>query len=508
MPPPHSSPVIIIGGGVAGLTAARSLHEAKRPFLLFEAAPAPGGRVATDAAMGFRIDRGFQVFLSAYPEARRWLDYEQLDLRPYRPGALIRKGGRFSLLSDPLRRPADLFPTLTSPLATLADKIRILRLRRKLQCVPLAAIWEMPERTTLEFLRAEGFSETIIECFFRPFLSGIFLERDLSTSARFFAFVFKMMGEGEVMLPALGINAIPAELARPLPAESLRFGTKVTALEPSASGTEWVISFDANPEQWERSLAASAPPLSPASAGSFPSPERRGVLLSTPPSITPPCVSEDKDFITPPCVSGEGDQSGAIAPDWWRGARRGARRGTLTQIQASHVILATDAQSAAALLPGLLTPPPFHRVHTFVFSAPAGALPRPATLLLNTDEGWINHIAPISDVATGTAPADRLLLMVNVLRDPLPEDPEAHIRRELTDWFGPATAAWELLRQDTITHALPTFPAGLPGPRQASALRPGLILAGDYLRHPSLQGAMESGRLAADHFLATSPSPA
>jgi phytoene dehydrogenase-like protein len=74
--------IVIVGAGLAGLACARVLAAAGRPFRILEASNAVGGRVRTDVVDGFLLDRGFQVFLPAYPEARRVLDYEALDLRP------------------------------------------------------------------------------------------------------------------------------------------------------------------------------------------------------------------------------------------------------------------------------------------------------------------------------------------------------------------------------------------------------------------------------------------
>ena len=76
-----SSPVLIIGAGMAGLTCAVTLHRANIPFLIFDRGNEVGGRVRTDEVDGYRLDRGFQVLLTAYPEAQRFLDYEKLELQ-------------------------------------------------------------------------------------------------------------------------------------------------------------------------------------------------------------------------------------------------------------------------------------------------------------------------------------------------------------------------------------------------------------------------------------------
>jgi phytoene dehydrogenase-like protein len=106
--PPQNGEVVIVGGGVSGLSCARHLHAEGVRFTLLEAADRVGGRIRTDEAEGYRLDRGFQVLQTAYPEARRILDYARLDLCRFAPGAKVRIRGRFHTVADPLRRPHDL----------------------------------------------------------------------------------------------------------------------------------------------------------------------------------------------------------------------------------------------------------------------------------------------------------------------------------------------------------------------------------------------------------------
>lgn len=222
--------VIIIGAGLAGLCCARRLQEEGVPFLLLEAADAAGGRMRTDEVEGFLLDRGFQVLFTAYPEATRTLDYAGLDLKPFYPGALVRHGGRFHRLADPWRRPFDGIRTLFSPAGTLADKIRMAALRRRVRNTALEDLLQRPETSTRETLQAAGFSTKIITRFFQPFFGGIFLEAELETSSRMFDFVFRMLASGETALPARGMGSIPAQLAAALPATAVRWHCRVNRI--------------------------------------------------------------------------------------------------------------------------------------------------------------------------------------------------------------------------------------------------------------------------------------
>ncbi len=225
--------VIIVGAGITGLTAATELQKRGVDWVIVESENAPGGRIQTDSGNGYHFDRGFQVFLSAYPEAKKYLDYSKLNLQPFVPGAVVLKGDRRYIVADPFRYPAWLFKSLTSGIGTLKDKFLVYKLRNQLKDADPDAILAEPELPTHEYLLRWGFSEDFIRDFFVPFFSGIFLEKELQTSSRIFRFVFKMMGEGDVCLPAAGIGAIPAQLASGLPEERLCYG-------------QWAVSWTAN----------------------------------------------------------------------------------------------------------------------------------------------------------------------------------------------------------------------------------------------------------------------
>jgi protoporphyrinogen oxidase len=225
-------PIVIIGAGMAGLACATWLHRAGRPVLVLEAADAVGGRVRTDITPdGFRLDRGFQILLTNYPEARRMFDYGALNLRSYRSGALVRLAdGEETTLENPLHAPSMAFAALASPIGTLKDKLLIGKLVAQLAGRPPEQLLAQPSVTTLAYLRNFGWSEQIIDSFFRPFFGGVYLDRELNTASNFFEFVFQQFMQSAVMVPALGMQQLPEQLANRLPAGSVRLNTPVAAV--------------------------------------------------------------------------------------------------------------------------------------------------------------------------------------------------------------------------------------------------------------------------------------
>lgn len=220
----------IIGAGVSGLIAARVLENYGYNPIIIEATDRVGGRVKTDIVNGYQLDHGFQVLLTAYPAAQKYLDYDVLELQAFLPGAAIFKTNTQKIIGDPLRNISLLIPTLFSGIGDFSDKLKILKLNQKLKKKTVEAIFSESEQSTQDYLTNFGFSDAIITDFFKPFFSGIFLETELETSSRMFEFVYKMFGQGRATIPKAGMEAIPKQLLSNLKSTALIYNTKVESL--------------------------------------------------------------------------------------------------------------------------------------------------------------------------------------------------------------------------------------------------------------------------------------
>lgn len=235
--------ILIIGAGISGLTAAVYLHQKGYKVQILEASDRAGGRIKTDNINGFLLDRGFQVFLTEYPEAKALLNYEKLALKKFLPGAsVLYDEGQFEI-ADPFRRPSAFLSTLFAPVGTLKDKLNTFFLKKKLVQNTLPNIFEQSEIETITKLKEYGFSEKMIERFYKPFFSGIFLENDLKTSSNMFDFVMKMFSEGDAAVPELGMEEIPKQLVQLLPNDCIFYNHKVETIEKNTIHCENGTTF-------------------------------------------------------------------------------------------------------------------------------------------------------------------------------------------------------------------------------------------------------------------------
>src|SRR3954469_23986618 len=238
MPIPSDAEVVIVGGRLAGLAAARRLDHAGVDWQLVEAADRIGGRVATDLVAGFTLDRGFQVLNTAYPRLPALVDLAALDLRYFVPGVLVRRGGKLHRLENPVRAPASAPATLTAGVGTLADRLRFAALAARVAAYPPARLLDAPETTAQEALRRAGISPRLLEEALRPFLSGVFADRALDTSSHVLAMVLRSFARGRLGVPASGMAALPAAVAAPLPYPQLLVGARTVAVSPGLVVTD------------------------------------------------------------------------------------------------------------------------------------------------------------------------------------------------------------------------------------------------------------------------------
>jgi phytoene dehydrogenase-like protein len=365
--------------------------------------------VRTDRVQGFLLDRGFQVLSTAYPEAQRVLDYGALDLRRFQCGAYVRFEGEFHCVADPWREPRRALAGALGPIGTLRDRFRLLLLRRRLLSGPVGTMFERPETTALHALKTAGFSQAMIDRFFRPMFGGVLLDPDLQSSSRMFDFTFRMFAEGDAALPAGGMGAIPEQLSGRLTPGSVRLGARVESLDAAGLKLEG------------------------------------GEKLATNAVV----------------IASAGPEAARLCAD----------------------VQAPRSRSSACLY----------------FAAPQPPL-HGAWLVLNGNNQWpIQHLAVLSEVSRSYAPPGQSLVCVTVPGKPLQDDAglEIAVREQLWRWFGRATREWQHLRTYRIAHALPDL-TPLRVSEQPARLRRGLYVCGDHRATASINGAMVSGRKAAE----------
>jgi phytoene dehydrogenase-like protein len=428
--------VAILGAGLAGLSCAVRLEAAGYSVLLLEAEDAPGGRVRTDEQTGFRLDRGFQILLTGYPEAEQLLDMKMLRLRQFARGALVRQGGKFHRFADPFRDSMGAALGLFfDPVVTFGDKLRVARLRAHVNRGSIPDLFTREETTTREFLKAFGFSERMVARFFEPFLGGIFLERDLVTSSRYFQFLFRMFSFGDAAIPEHGMEMIPRQLAVRLKADTLLTQTAATRLRRERNGivVETMQQGITAGGIHARSLVVA-----------LPEPQAR-TLLTT--------------------LGGRGKQLGREPQAW-------------------------------------------NRTTTFYYAAHRSPVDGPI-LVLNgdgPDAGPVNNVAVMSQVSSAYAPPGAHLVAVSVVGQ-APEAAtaieklERNVRTQLHRWFGVDATKWEILGGYPIAHALPLC-SHAEWQRVVPRISDGIYACGDYRDQPSIQGALASGRRAAEAVLA------
>jgi len=413
MDTPLNESVAIIGAGLAGLACALRLRHYNIPYHIYEASDDVGGRVRTDIVDGFRCDRGFQVLLENYPECKRVLDYESLELRAFEPGAKIRIKNSFHTVADPRRKPQLTFKSMKAPVGTVSDKQKVAFWGKKIASKPLRECFKGKDQSTLEYLRQQGFSSNIINSFFRPFLGGIYLESSLSTSSHMTEFIMKMMASGRVTLPRYGMGAISYQLADMVGRENISLETKIENLND-------------------------------------------GKLKI-----------KDGETVSPKAI-----------------------------------VIATEGHHAEKLL-GLETGNvEWNGTHCFYYSVPRHAFEEPWLHLNGSGKGIINNIAPVSAVSNEYEAHHKGLISVSVLEENAEglsaDEIESKAKNDLNRWFGKRAEKFEPITYYHIKHALPKQPPGFMKHKAKLNLPENTAVCGDFRLNSSIDGALRSGRLAAE----------
>lgn len=244
---PEEVSLCIIGGGVAGLAAAFETSKTLKPsddckVVLLEASETLGGRVKSDKTEdGFILDRGFAVFIEEYPMAKQLLDYDNLQLGKFLPGALVKIKDTATLarVTDPFRQPETIVEGVLAPIGSLLDKVNLLPAIFHCKGSSVETLFAEEETDTLTALMVRwNLGPKIVDRFFKPFLEGIYLAPLEQQSSRMFHFVFKMFSEGAATLPKCGIGAIADQLANKAKASGvdIRTSTPVTKIASNDDG--------------------------------------------------------------------------------------------------------------------------------------------------------------------------------------------------------------------------------------------------------------------------------
>ena len=225
--------ILIVGAGPAGLACATKCQQLNQNFIIIESSNRVGGRLGSIYTNDYIFDLGFQVYNTSYLNTNKILNLGDLNLKFFRPGASIYKDNSFQILSDPLRNPSQFFSTMTSSFTTISDKLKILKLKYSLNKYKIKND-KTKDCSTYDFLKQYGFSTKIIDNFFKPFFSGIFLENDLKTSSKFFKYVFSKFNTGIAALPEKGMQAIPDQLLSNLENDNIILNKAVIDISKSS----------------------------------------------------------------------------------------------------------------------------------------------------------------------------------------------------------------------------------------------------------------------------------
>ena len=172
-----------------------------------------------------------------------------------------------------------------------------------------------------------------------------------------------------------------------------------------------------------------------------------------------------------------------------------SRIDSLAQVQADAVIVTTDLTTAAQLL-DIPNVPKLATSTTWYHEVPFEMTQSNRLLIDGQARGPVINSIAISNMVPTYAPLGKTLLSSTTIEFAS----ESEVRRHLATLWGTSTSDWSLIAKYEIPKSLPIFGLGAQGVHSAK-LADNLFVAGDYRTAPSQNGALLSGRLAAQELL-------
>jgi len=384
----RSAEVLIVGAGLAGLSAALSLQAAGKDVLVVESSDRAGGRVASDLIDGFICDRGFQLINARYPALQELDVIKELDFIQAPRVIEVSLGEKRHPIGDPRQAP---WTVLNRETGSISEKIALLR---------FIAGKAKPGQSIAEALRNTG---TCYDRVLRPFLQGVFLTDPENVDAVYGRTIVKSFVNGQPGVPRKGVGELPKALAKRV--ENIVYNAQVERIEKKSVKTN---------------------------------------------------------------------------------------NGTYT---ADKILIATDATTATQLL-GLTEVPRMAGCITWYHATSHNPSGTGYLVVDGQRRGPIINTVVISDISENYAPTGQNLISTTTDLNVT----ESDVRRHLAILWGTSTHGWQFIAKYEIPAALPIHNVGR-ALSQGMKINDHHFVAGDHRTVPSQQGALFSGRLAAQLIL-------
>ncbi|AKH82009.1 oxidoreductase [Streptomyces sp. CNQ-509] len=448
--------VVVVGAGLAGLSAAQHLVGAGLDVTVLEADEQVGGRMTTDHVDGFRLDRSLQLLNTSYPELRRLPGLAEVPLCPLDGDVVVCGGGRRQRIGGSrgtggaFTAASALASAARAPRGAVIDQAWLSTALARLATVPTARLLARPERRAADALAARALPPRMAAGFLRPLLVALLNDPALTTSSRSADLALRSFARGRLCLPAGGAATVPRKLAAGLPRGTVRTGVRAVSVSTTAVRTE-----EHGVLRCRSVLVATG---ARAAAGLLP-----GLRL---PGFHPVTVLHHSAPVAS-LPGGDGPAEGEAGADG---------------------LPAGDGEARSAGVRGQIP----------------GDL-RQAALLVDAEEarGPVSHTAVVSGADASRAPRGRALVSSVVLGEEAGRPArvlDKSARRQLSELYGTSAFDWELVGAHHDPEAIPAMPAPHDLRRPVRVLC-GLYVCGDHRDTSSPQGALHSGRRAARSLL-------